>query len=122
MLIELLKYRWHSGSFAWIIHRLTGLALTVYLTMHIMVISTLSEPERFSAAMGILGHPVFKILEIGLLGCILFHALNGIRILIVDFGNGARYHKLLYWLMLVAVIVLTALGGVPFVMEAMHNA
>ncbi len=122
MLSELFKYRWHSGSFAWIIHRLTGLALTFYLMMHIMVISTLSDPKKFDATMAIVGHPVFKILEIGLLGCILFHALNGVRILIVDFCNGAKYHKLLYWLMMVTVVILTALGGIPFVMEAMHNA
>ncbi|MFI5264560.1 MAG: hypothetical protein ACHQM6_08605, partial [Candidatus Kapaibacterium sp.] len=35
----------------------------------------------------------FKILEWALGALVMFHAFNGIRIAVVDLGNGARYQK-----------------------------
>ncbi len=122
MFKEFFNYRWYSGSFAWILHRLTGLALTLYLLMHILVISTLDNPEWFDVTMEAVSSPLFKILEIGLLGCILFHAVNGIRLLIIDFGDGARYQKSLFWVFFVVIVITLAVGGYPLLMEAIHNA
>ena len=102
-----LNYYKFLGSWAWILHRLTGLALIFYLSLHIWVISTLTVgADRFNETMKFLSSPLFKYLEIGLWFIILFHAFNGIRILIVDFSKGSLYHKKLFWvLMLIAFIM-----------------
>jgi len=109
------SYRLGVGHIAWILHRLSGLALIFYLCLHIWVIHHLSYgPEKFNSVMAFLTSPLFKILEIGLWAVILFHTFNGIRLLIIDFGSGARYHKKLFWVAFLLVLILSVLGAIPF--------
>jgi succinate dehydrogenase / fumarate reductase cytochrome b subunit len=103
-------YRWHLGYVAWLLNRITGVAITFYLAIHIWVIHHLYQGEEgFNRVMHVVSSPVFKLLEIGLLGIILYHAMNGIRILIVEWGGGARSHKKLFWWM-----TAIAAGGLVF--------
>lgn len=107
-----LTYYKFTGSWAWILHRLSGLALIFYLSAHIWVISTISKgPEEFNRVMGILASPLFKVLEVGLWGVILFHAFNGIRVVIVDFWKGSIHHKKLFAIMIVIAFLLWVAGG-----------
>lgn len=100
------------GSWAWILHRLSGLALIFYLSLHLWVINTLTKgPEKFNSVMAFLNQPLFKILEVGLWGVILFHAFNGIRIVIVDFYKGSLYHKKLFYVFVFIAIVLWVAGS-----------
>jgi succinate dehydrogenase / fumarate reductase cytochrome b subunit len=94
----LLGYHKYSGAWAWILHRLTGIGLTGYIIMHIFALSTLQRgKEPFDAEMALFQTPVFLFFE-WLLGALVFyHALNGIRIVLVDLANGSRYHKALYY-------------------------
>ena len=111
-------YRWHTGGIAWLLHRLSGIALTFYLVLHIWVIHSLGRgPERFDATMEFLGSPLFRVFEVGLLGTIVYHALNGIRVVIVDFGSGALYHKRLFWILVVGLGgLITMAGAVPILL------
>ena len=89
-----LKYFKHGGSWAWILHRLTGLGLTAYIYVHIYALTTLTQGEKaFDDEMKLFTTPVFKVLEWLLFSLVLFHAFNGVRIVLVDWANGARYHK-----------------------------
>jgi len=107
-----LNYYKFLGSWAWILHRLTGLALIFYLSIHLWVINTLTGgPEKFNNVMKFLGSPLFKYLEVGLWFVILFHAFNGVRILIVDFSKGSLYHKNLFWVLMVIAFVMWAIGS-----------
>ncbi len=114
-------YRIKTGMLAWIIFRLTGLALVVYLFMHIHVISNLSDPSKFDQTMEFLGSPLFRFLEIGLLAAIIVHALNGIRILIVDFGKGALVQAKLFWILFVIGLVLLLAGSYPMISHIWHS-
>ncbi|MBN2184994.1 MAG: succinate dehydrogenase, cytochrome b556 subunit [Candidatus Krumholzibacteriota bacterium] len=97
------RYRIHAGTFAWILHRLSGLGLIFYLLLHIWVISHLSGGEKsFDAVMHAFGSPLFKFLEVGLVGVILYHLFNGLRITLIDMGLLIEKQKMLY---IVAVIV-----------------
>lgn len=107
-------YKWKTGMTAWMLHRLTGLALIFYLCLHIFVIRNLGQGEaQFNQIMKTLGSPMFKVLEIGLLAVVLFHTFNGIRIVIIDFWGGSRIHKQLFWIMTIISIVLFIAGGIP---------
>ncbi|MEN8223390.1 MAG: succinate dehydrogenase, cytochrome b556 subunit [Acidobacteriota bacterium] len=107
-----LNYYKFTGSWAWILHRLSGLALIFYLSAHIWVISTISKgPEGFNRVMGVLASPLFKVLEIGLWGVILFHAFNGIRVVLIDFWKGSLHHKKLFFIMIFIAFVLWVAGG-----------
>jgi succinate dehydrogenase / fumarate reductase cytochrome b subunit len=61
--------------------------------------------------MAFLRGDLFKVLEIGLWGVILFHAFNGIRVVLVDFFSGSLYHKKLFWVMIVLAFLLWVTGG-----------
>jgi succinate dehydrogenase / fumarate reductase cytochrome b subunit len=94
------------------LHRLSGLALIFYLTLHMWVVNTLTQgPEQFNTVMGFLSSPMFKLLEIGLWGVILFHAFNGARIVIVDFSKGSLFHKKLFYVFIAIAFILWAAGG-----------
>jgi succinate dehydrogenase cytochrome b556 subunit len=89
-----LAYKRHSGSWAYLLHRITGIGLTAYLFLHIYALSSLTKGHAaFQEEMKTFSTLPFKIIEwlLGLL--VMFHAFNGIRIAIVDLGNGARYQK-----------------------------
>jgi succinate dehydrogenase / fumarate reductase cytochrome b subunit len=118
------RYRIHLGTLAWILHRLSGLGLIFYLTIHIYVISHLmGGKESFDGVMHFLETPLFKFLEIGLIGTIFFHLYNGLRVTLVDMGVLVERQKLLFgiavvlWLVTwfaVCAAMISRWGGLPF--------
>jgi succinate dehydrogenase / fumarate reductase cytochrome b subunit len=107
-----LSYYNFIGTWAWILHRLSGLALIFYITLHIWVINTLSQgPTKFNAVMNFLNSPFFKYLEVGLWGVILFHAFNGLRILLIDFFKGSLKQKKLFFFLIAIAFLLWAIGS-----------
>ena len=115
-----MHYRWKTGMLAWVLFRVTGLALVAYLAMHIIVISNLHNPAKFDATMAFLGSWQFRILEIGLFVVVLYHALNGVRIFMVDFFNAARSQARIFWILAVVGCVLFIAGAYPMFSHAMH--
>jgi succinate dehydrogenase / fumarate reductase, cytochrome b subunit len=80
-----------TGMWAFVLHRITGLGLVFYILLHTILMggSLLSGKEDFDATLSVLmGNPVFEVLDIMLLGAVLYHGFNGIRILLFDMGIG----------------------------------
>ncbi len=113
-------YKVKTGMLAWILFRLTGLGLVFYLAMHITVISNLHDPTKFNDVMAFLGSWQFRFLEIGLFILVLYHALNGIRIFIVDFFNGSLYQEKLFWTLMGIGFFLFIAGAYPLVSHALY--
>jgi len=109
-------YKKHSGSWAWILHRITGLGLTAYILMHIIALTGLLKGEEaFNAEMKLFSSPLFLVGEWLLGALVIFHAVNGIRIVLVDLGNGARYHKqLLVVVYIISFIMVAGMGYLIF--------
>ena len=79
------KYAWrYVGNVAFWIQRLTGIALVGYLILHVHTIHDLQNPQKFDEALKLFGTPLFKLGEIALLATVILHALNGIRLTMVD--------------------------------------
>ncbi len=106
-----MRYVKHYGTWGYILHRLSGLALTGYILIHIYLVSGLHDRPAWQSEMAIFRHPVLMFLEWCLFIVVAFHALNGIRIFIVDYFNGAYYHKQLMTGVWVLTIILFALMG-----------
>ena len=104
-----------SGMVAHLIQRITGLLLLFYLFLHVRTIRQLAAgPAAFNAALRTFQTPLFKMLEIALLGTVILHALNGVRITLLDLGYLQTRQRQLFWtwsLGLGAVIFL--LGAIP---------
>jgi len=117
-----MRYRWHLGYVAWLLNRITGIAITGYLVLHIWVIHHLTKgPEAFNQVMDFLQQPLFKLGEIGLLGIVLYHAANGVRLLFIEWGGGARNQKRLFWWVMAAGVVLFIFGAYPILFSAFEG-
>ena len=114
-----LNYKKDSGSKAWILHRITGIALIAYLFMHIYSLSPLAQGRAaFNTFMEHYSTPFFMVLEWFLFAFVLFHSLNGVRIALVDWADGAKYHKQLYrFSVVIGIVLFFAMGYVMFSYE-----
>jgi succinate dehydrogenase / fumarate reductase cytochrome b subunit len=93
------------GMWAWLLHRITGIAIACFIVLHIILISTgiFRGPEAFNAELALLlGNPFFLVLDFLLTGAVLYHALNGIRLLLFDFGIGYGRQKEIFWSFMVS--------------------
>jgi succinate dehydrogenase / fumarate reductase cytochrome b subunit len=109
-------YRGHPGMFAWILHRLTGIAVLVFLFMHIYETSMiLVSPEAYNRAIGLYRQPWFKPLEFLLVAAVLYHAGNGLLVMVLDFlPMPSRAYRRLLWAG--AAIYVVALIPVAYLM------
>ena len=103
-----MRYRWQTGATAWLIHRITGAAVGVYLLLHILAQFGMKYDQKGLA--GISDFLTYKAVVMVLLAFLIYHTLNGVRELIIDFGNGALYHKKLFWVMTVIGLVFFVAG------------
>ncbi|MCT1607830.1 succinate dehydrogenase, cytochrome b556 subunit [Nesterenkonia massiliensis] len=87
---------------SWVGHRITGVGIFFFLLVHVLDTSLVRvSPEAYDAVIGAYKNPIMILGEIGLVGAIVFHAFNGIRVILVDFWKqGTRYHKQMLWIVL----------------------
>jgi succinate dehydrogenase / fumarate reductase, cytochrome b subunit len=101
-----------SGMLAHWIQRITGLLLLFYLFLHVRTVYALSQgPAAFDRAVGQFRTPFFKLLEIALLGAVILHALNGVRITLLDLGLSQQRQRRLFWTWSIGLGALIFLAG-----------
>src|SRR5581483_11865977 len=102
--------RTRLGNIAYILNRVTGIGLVVYLLIHMVVLSLLAGgPARWDEFVATVRSPFFLMLDVILLAGLLIHGLNGVRVALAGFGVGVRGQKPLFVaLMIVAAVALVA--------------
>jgi succinate dehydrogenase / fumarate reductase cytochrome b subunit len=107
-IFQAVTYRGHEGQMAWMLHRITGVGVFLFLAMHIANVFLMAFPSEVFDSMLFLYHSLlFKLLSIfGLYLGVLYHALNGIRVMIVDFWPGAGRHQARLWRIQMVVFLL----------------
>ena len=104
------RYRGKSGQWAFLGHRVTGVLVFLFLLLHIVDVSLVRWPHLYDDVHAAYGNVVMRVFEVGLLLGLLFHTLNGLRIVAVDFLPGAaRIERGLFS----AVVATTLLVGLP---------
>ncbi len=109
------------GMWAWILFRISGLVLAAYLFVHIWVISQgrAVGADRLDSLFEFFDKPFLVFLDSVLVAAVLYHALNGVRIILMDLGVGVRHHKLIFWVcMIVAAtaVWVFAYKAIPFIL------
>ncbi len=99
---------------SWVLHRITGVAIYFFLLVHILDTSLVRlSPEAYNAVINTYKTPIMGLGETALVVAIGFHALNGLRIILIDFWSvGAKYQRLMFWIVIALWIVLLV-GFVP---------
>ena len=101
-------YRGGEGMWSWVAHRITGVAVFFFLLVHVLDTALVRvSPDAFDTVIATYKTPIVNLMEVGLVGAVLYHALNGVRIILVDFwSQGPRHQKgmfraiVIVWLLL----------------------
>ncbi len=100
------------GGLAFILNRLTGLGLVVYLYLHLMILSMLVQgPNAWDSFVNIALSPPFLLLDVFLLTGMLIHGLNGIRVGLVGLGLVASRQKALFIAFMVIAAFVALVGA-----------
>jgi succinate dehydrogenase / fumarate reductase, cytochrome b subunit len=79
--------RWGFERYLYTLHRLTGLGLLFYFLLHIVVTSSrASGRAAWERAMGSVTGPLFTAGEFMVFAAFAFHAVNGIRLGMIELG------------------------------------
>jgi succinate dehydrogenase / fumarate reductase, cytochrome b subunit len=107
-------YRGREGMWSWVLHRITGVAIYFFLLVHTLDTALVRlSPEAYNAVIDTYKTPIMGLGEIALVAAIGLHALNGLRIMLIDFTSfGTRHHKAMFWVVIALWIVLL-IGFVP---------
>lgn len=102
----------------WMLHRATGLGVLLFLVIHVIeTAAIIYSPAFYDSALGIYKSPLFRFAELIIFFGVLFHAVNGLRIIIQDFWpHVMRRQRQLAWA--AAAIVLVAMIPITWIMVA----
>lgn len=116
----LFRYRGSEGMLAWAFHRVSGVAIWAFILLHVLDIWLANvNASLYDELLGLYGSPIGRVMETVLGAAVLYHALNGVRIIIMDFWPSmTRYHKQLWY----ANWVIFVIVGLPFVVQIMAPA
>ncbi len=104
-------YKGQSGMWSWLFHRISGLGILLFLLIHVVDISLLGfGPKVYNDGIALFGIGIVRLISTALIGGLLYHAFNGVRIMLIDFWpKGAHYQRAMF----TAVIALTIVGFLP---------
>ena len=82
------RARGHAGWWAFAVHRLSGIALAVFLPLHFLVLGqALAGADGLDGALAWTERPLVKASEVALVFLLAAHLAGGLRLLLVEFGG-----------------------------------
>ena len=95
------------GMWAYVLNRVTGIGLVVYLYIHLVVLSMLTGgPAAWDPFIKVVRGPLFLTLDVILISGWLIHGLNGLRVTLTGVGLGVRAQTAMF----VGFMALAAIG------------
>lgn len=84
---------------AWAFHRISGVAIWAFVLLHVLDIWLVGANRGlYDDVLKLYASPVGRVGETLLGAALLYHALNGLRIIVMDFWPVfTRYHRLLWY-------------------------
>lgn len=95
---------------SWVLHRITGVGIFFFLLVHVLDTALVRvSPEAYNVVIESYKTPLIGMAELGLVGAIVFHGLNGLRVIAVDFwSKGTKFQSAMFWAVIVITVVLLA--------------
>ena len=92
-------YRGDPGMWSWVLHRITGATVFFFLFVHVLDTALVRvSPQAYNEVVETYKTPIIGLMELGLVACVLYHGLNGVRVILVDFWwQGPRYQRQMLW-------------------------
>ena len=89
------RNRAHPLWYAYILHRVSGLLLALFLPAHFYVLGLALNEAALDAALAWATHPLVKVAEFGLVFLLAVHLFGGLRLLVLEFLPWTPRHKAL---------------------------
>ncbi len=113
-----------TGMLTWLLHRISGIAVVYFLTLHIYeAMQLFGGPEAYNEATAAYKQPWFRPFEVALILAVTYHALNGLRVSTFDFfPTMTKYHRTIFKIgavifvlvaLAVSLVMLRPLLGMP---------
>jgi succinate dehydrogenase / fumarate reductase cytochrome b subunit len=104
---------------SWVAHRVTGVLVFFFLYVHVLDTALVRvSPEAYNTVIETYKNPVVGVLEIGLVGAVIYHAFNGIRVVLIDFwSRGPRVQRQMLWV----VVAMWVVVMIPFALRHLGN-
>jgi succinate dehydrogenase cytochrome b556 subunit len=104
-------YAGDPGQYAWVFHRASGIGILFFLLVHIIDIMLIGlGRDVYDASVAFYSRLALVPMELLLVGAVVYHILNGLRIIVIDFSRlGYRRERQLFW----GVLGLTVLLVIP---------
>lgn len=105
-------YRGREGMWSWVAHRITGVAVFFFLFVHVLDTALVRvSPDDYNRVIASYKTPIVNFMEVGLVGAVLYHALNGVRLILVDFwSKGPKYQRAMLWIISLVWLVVMVPG------------
>jgi succinate dehydrogenase / fumarate reductase cytochrome b subunit len=108
-----MHYRWQYTNTTSILHRITGVLLSLcFFVLVYWLAAAAGGPERYARALATIASPLFQLVLVGGLFSFCYHLLNGIRHLFFDAGYGFELPvaRKSGWAAFLGAVVLTGLA------------
>ena len=111
--VSWIEPRWRDpGWVAFVLNRLTGLILVLYLVAHFFILSRLLQGEAgWNSLLELFGSTPFLVGDVLLIAAVAFHGLNGLRVIAMTLGLGARHSAIFFAVVFIISAALTGLAG-----------
>jgi fumarate reductase subunit D len=89
------RARTHPGYWAFVVHRVSGIALAIFLPIHFLVLAqAIAHPATLNAFLDWTRQPAVKLAETLLVLALVAHMAGGVRLLFIEFvGWRADWQK-----------------------------
>jgi succinate dehydrogenase / fumarate reductase cytochrome b subunit len=103
---------------AWAFHRISGVAIWAFVVLHVIDIYLVGgNPEAYDHILQIYASLPGRIGETLLGAALFYHALNGLRIIIMDFWPAMTVHHKALWYANWVIFVVVGLPGAFIIMR-----
>ena len=86
--------RAHPLWLAFVLHRMSGLALALFLPLHFWVLAmAVSNADRLDGFLELTKTPIVKTAEVGLVFLLAVHVFGGLRLMALEFLNWTHGQK-----------------------------
>ena len=112
-----------EGMWSWVAHRVTGVLIFFFLFAHVLDTALVRvSPQAYNSVIATYKTWPVNLMEYGLTAAILFHALNGLRVIAVDFwAKGPKYQRQMLWTVVTVWVITMAGAFYPILRETLRT-
>jgi succinate dehydrogenase / fumarate reductase cytochrome b subunit len=112
-------YRGDVGQYAWVLHRATGVGVVFFLLVHVIDIMLVGlGSDIYDHTVGFYASWFIVPMEIMLVGAVIYHTLNGLRVIAVNFtSSGPVKEATAFWWVLALTVILTIPSGIVILLH-----